>query len=87
LTHSAPAPAPGIPQIGGAATAKWYRSIRVLPYLEHLGSWLARFNLPVRRWRSTVDFDNGPAVHRRKYVVYCVIQLSPCHCIMVAVHI
>ncbi|GLI62224.1 hypothetical protein VaNZ11_004820 [Volvox africanus] len=52
-------------KVGGAATAKWYRSIRVLPNLEHLGSWLTRFNLPVfkgvgrRRARRSNAGDQG----------------------------
>ncbi|GIL62664.1 hypothetical protein Vafri_16794, partial [Volvox africanus] len=52
-----------------AATAKWYRSIRVLPNLEHLGNWLTRFNLPVfkgvgrRRARRSNADDPGDPCH------------------------
>ncbi|GFR50699.1 hypothetical protein Agub_g12954, partial [Astrephomene gubernaculifera] len=37
---------------GGAVTAKWHRSIRVLPQLERLGSWLERHGLPVLKGSS-----------------------------------
>nr|AIF73522.1 RlsA [Volvox ferrisii] len=56
-------------KVAGSVTAKWHRSIRVLPDLEPLGEWLERHGLPLtkgpsrRIFKRTIDGDLKTQLH------------------------
>ncbi|PNH02229.1 hypothetical protein TSOC_011810 [Tetrabaena socialis] len=56
-------------KVGGAVTAKWYRSIRVVPNLENLGQWLQRHGLPFAGGVVPPPYHDPAAITQRTAAV------------------